>query len=334
MPHLGAFVPSSYFAFIYVPAYSEALAVALAANREQLFSLSADADKVFRNIEGRYVRGKEIDEGLIVKGLNRDSHWVNRISRPPIYLESPCLTISWMTQPLRLKRLFANEEFREGGLLPRFLIVVREPPVGEIPDQIPEVDHKLRCTYREMIMRLLDNFWDSPDEILIPESREVYEYLRGYYNSLVPRMNSSDYDIASFLKRWAEYGWRLCLVIHAALHREKAAHIPLALSTAQGAIEIVNWHAGEQVRVLEPLRESFVHESFKRLVTFLQAQPNWEATTRELSRGLHFSRAELDKVLETFSRYFSRHPKAPPKRGGPAGEIIRLIKGAYASTTP
>src|SRR6516165_8566804 len=110
MPHLGAFVPSSYFAFIYVPAYSEALAVALAANREQLFSLSADADKVFRNVEGRYIPGKELDESLYVKGFSRDPLLQNRISRSAIYLESPCLTICWMTQPSRLKRLFANQE--------------------------------------------------------------------------------------------------------------------------------------------------------------------------------------------------------------------------------
>jgi hypothetical protein len=313
---------------------SEALGVALAANREQLFSLSADADKVFRNIEGRYVRGKELDEGLIVKCLNRDSHLVNRISRSPIYLESPCLTACWMTQPLRLNRLFANPEFREGGLLPRFLVVSRYPDIGEIPDQVPLVNHRLECAYRELIMGLLTNFWDSSREILIPESPEVYERLRCYYNSLVPRMNGKDYDITSFLKRWTEYAWRLSLVLHAALHREKAAHIPLALKTAESAIEIVEWHAKEQLRVLEPLRENFVFESFQKLVAFLQRQPNWEATVRDIKRKLHCTKAELDKVLDVFGNYFSQYAKAPPKRGGTPSEMIRLIKKAYASTGP
>jgi hypothetical protein len=46
---------------------SEALVLVLQSNREQIFSLSADADKVFRNIEGRYVSGKTLDESLYVK---------------------------------------------------------------------------------------------------------------------------------------------------------------------------------------------------------------------------------------------------------------------------
>jgi hypothetical protein len=312
---------------------SEALAVALAANREQLFSLSADADKVFRNAEGRYVRGKEIDEGLIVKCLSRDPHWAHRISRPPVYLESPCMTVCWMTQPLRLKRLFANQEFRDGGLLPRFLVVMRDPEIGEIPKDLPQVSEKLQNAYRDMILRLLNTFWDSRDEIVIPESPEVYEYLRCFYNKLVPRMNRSDYDIAIFLKRWTEFGWRISLVLHAALHGEQAADKPLALSTAESAIEIVEWHAGEQLRVLEPLRDTFVNESFQRLVTYLQRQSNGEATVRDLTRGLHFTKSELDKVLDVFSSRFSRHHKAPPKRGGPPSEIIRLLPTAYASAT-
>jgi hypothetical protein len=309
---------------------SEALAVALASNREQIFSLSADADKVFRNVEGRYVAGKELDESLYVKGFSRDSLWQNRISRSNIYLESPCMTVCWMTQPLRLDRLFANREFREGGLLPRFLIVARSPDVGQIPDQIPPVNDKLQYAYHEMMTALLSNFWDAPKEILIPWSPEVYERLRCYYNSLVERMNGKDYDIASFLKRWQEYAWRIALVIHAGLHRAKAAQTPLALSTAEAAIEIVNWHAEEQLRVLEPMREGFLYESFRKLVTFLQTQISWEAAARDIQRKFHWTTAQLEKVLDTFSQYFSRRTKAPSKRGGRPAEMIQLLK-AYAS---
>jgi hypothetical protein len=309
---------------------SEALAVALAANREQLFSLSADADKVFRNAEGRYVRGKEIDEGLIVKCLSRDPHWAHRISRPPVYLQSPCMTTCWMTQPLRLKRLFENQEFRDGGLLPRFLVVMRDPEIGQIPKDLPPLNQKLMQDYHAMLMKLLNTFWDSHDEIVIPESPEVCEYFRCYYNKLVPRMNGSDWDIAIFLKRWTEFGWRISLVLHVALHRELAVYKPLALSTAEAAIEIVEWHASEQLRVLEPLRNTLVYQSFQRLVAFLQRAPNSEATSRDLIRGLHLNKAELDKVLDAFASQLSRQRKAPPKRGGTPSEIIRLSPTAYA----
>jgi hypothetical protein len=143
-------------------------------------------------------------------------------------------------------------------------------------------------------------------------------------------MNGNDYDIAVFLKRWTEFGWRVSLVLHVALHREQAVYKPLALSTAEAAIEIVEWHAGEQLRVLEPLRNTLVYQSFQKLVAFLQRQPNGEATARDLTRGLHFTKAELDNVLNAFASHFSRQRKAPPKRGGHPVEIIRLLPTAYA----
>ena len=310
---------------------SEALAVALASNREQLFSLSADADKVFRNVEGRYVPGKEIDESVYVKAFSRDSLWQNRISRPGIYLQNPCMTICWMTQALRLERLFDNREFREGGLLPRFLVVARNPPIAQIPDSIPPLNHKLVLAYHQMIMSLLNNFWDSPNEILLPESQEVYERLRSYYNSLVPRMNGQDCDIASFIKRWQEYAWRLCLVLHAAHYEAKAPLFPLALPTAEAAIQIVNWHAQEQLRVLEPDRAGSLFESFRKLAAFLQRQNYWQATTRDIKRNFHWTSAQLEKILARFSQHFSRRTQPPAKRGGRPSEIIQFLKANPAT---
>jgi hypothetical protein len=295
---------------------TEALALVLKANREQVFSLSPDADKVFRNIEGRYVSGKTLDESLYVKAFSRDPHCVNRISRESIYLESPCMSICWMTQPDRLNRLFANSEFRDGGLLPRFLVVNRSSNIAEIPKVIPRIDSKLQYAYHDMIMGLLVNFWDSQCECLIPESAETYEAMRQYHNSLVPQMNGVDADIASFLKRLAEQAWRIAVCIHAALFRADCVNRPISLKTAQGAIEIARWHAQEQLRVLEPVRELTVYESFQKLIQFLQIQPQWEAATREVQRRFHWSREQLDKVVGAFSRCFSIDNRPPPRRGG------------------
>jgi hypothetical protein len=136
---------------------SEALAQILRENREQIFSLSADADKVFRNIEGLYLRNG-YDDNLYVKGYSRDPHIVNRISRERISLQHPCITIMWLTQPLQLTRLFENEQFRAGGLLPRFLICGRASEVREIPADIPSIPVPVNSSYVEIINELLTTF--------------------------------------------------------------------------------------------------------------------------------------------------------------------------------
>jgi hypothetical protein len=305
---------------------TEALGVVLQANLEQIFSLSADADKVFRNVEGRYAAGKELDESLYVKSYSRDPSWVNRISRDSIYLKSPCMTVCWLTQPSRMARLFGIPEFRDGGLLPRFLPMMRAPDVSEIPSDIPKINGKLQFAYHEMLTKLLYTFWDSETECMVPESPEVYQLLRVFYNSLVPRMNGRDYDIGSFLKRWTEQAWRIALCIHAAIHQADAVKHPISLSTAQGALEIANWHAHEQLRILEPVRESCVYEAFQKLAGFLQTQPQWESSARDIKRKFTWTAAELEKVLETFQQFFSRQIKPPPKRGRPPGESVRLTK--------
>ena len=88
-----------------------------------------------------------------------------------------------MTQPDRLNRLFGNAEFRDGGLLPRFLVVNRPFDIAEIPKTVPRIDSNVQYKYHAMITGLLERFWDSDHECLIPESPETYEEMRQYYVS-------------------------------------------------------------------------------------------------------------------------------------------------------
>ena len=153
---------------------SEALALVLRENREQICSLSADADKVFRNIEGLYL-SSGYDDNLYVKGYSRDPHIVNRISRERIFLQHPCITIMWLTQSLQLTRLFENEQFRVGGLLPRFLVCGRASKVREIPVDAPSIPVPVNSAYIEIINELLQTFRKSGSDLLIPYSHETYE---------------------------------------------------------------------------------------------------------------------------------------------------------------
>jgi hypothetical protein len=305
---------------------TEALSVVLKSNHEQIFSLSADADKVFRNIEGRYVPGQQIDDSLYVKSYNRDPYVCNRISRPNILLRSPCMNICWLTQPARLARLFGNPEFRDGGLLPRFLIIDRSPDISTIPEQVPPIDSEIREAYDSMLYRLLAHFWDSKVELVIPESPEVYHVFRHYYNRLVPRMNGQDRDIAHFLKRWQEQAWRIALSLHAALHQAEASQRPISITTAENAIRIVDWYAAEQLRVLAPVRENFLFDWFRKLVGFLQSQPEQQAPLRQIMRRFHWTREQLEKLLENFATSLQREFGLAPTRGGHRIEIVRLLK--------
>jgi hypothetical protein len=115
-------------------------------------------------------------------------------------------------------------------------------------------------------------------------------------------------------------------VIHAALYGAKCAALPIALSTAKGATEIAKWHAQEQLRILEPVRDLKLQECHQKLVEFLKFQPQHEAATRDILRRFTWSKEQLDKVLKRFAWFFSVGTKPPPQRGGHPVRIVQLVK--------
>ena len=304
-------------------ATSEALVQVLQQNREQVFSLSADADKVFLNIEGRCLK-KGYDDNLYVKGFSRDPHIVNRISREPIFLQHPCITILWLTQPSRLARLFENEEFRTGGLLPRFLISGRVSEVREIPLDTPSIPLPVNSAYIQIITELLTNFRESDGDQLIPYSPETYECLRSYYNSLVPRMNGHDFDIASFVKRWPELAWRMAVVLHAVSLGKGATERPIPVKTAEAATHLIEWFASEQLRELSPVRDIGIFRFFQKLESFLQTCPDQAATRREIQRKFSWGKEQLESVLQKYNHCLDQQIKPPLQRGGSPTKVIRL----------
>ena len=100
---------------------SEKLAILLSENDEQLASLSADALSIVNILLGRYNRLDRTDEGLYLKAYSGDPCRIDRMSRDPISLESPCLTALWLTQPDKLESLLDERSLNEGGLIPRIL---------------------------------------------------------------------------------------------------------------------------------------------------------------------------------------------------------------------
>jgi hypothetical protein len=68
-------------------------------------------------------------------------------------------------------------------------------------------------------------------------------------------MNGTDFDIASFIKRWSEQAWRISVVLHATSLGKKAIEQRIPVKTAEAATQLIEWFAGEQLRELSPVRD-------------------------------------------------------------------------------
>lgn len=106
----------------------ENLGTIMADNNERMAILSDEAG-IFDILGGRYSGGiPNLD--LFLQGHAGSSVRVNRGSRPPVFMQTPCLTFGLSPQPEVLRGLTEKPSFRGRGLLGRFLYVLPPSNLG------------------------------------------------------------------------------------------------------------------------------------------------------------------------------------------------------------
>ncbi|MBZ0095027.1 MAG: DUF3987 domain-containing protein [Sulfuricella sp.] len=106
----------------------ENLGTIMAGNSERMAILS-DESGIFDILAGRYSGGvPNLD--LFLQGHAGSPVRVNRGSRPPVFMQSPTLTLGLSPQPDVLRGLTDNKSFRGRGLLGRFLYALPSSNLG------------------------------------------------------------------------------------------------------------------------------------------------------------------------------------------------------------
>lgn len=106
----------------------ENLGVIMFDNGERMALLS-DEGGIFDILAGRYSGGvPNLD--LFLQGHAGSAVRVNRGSRPPVFMQTPALTLGLSPQPDLLRGLTENKGFRGRGLLARFLYVLPRSNLG------------------------------------------------------------------------------------------------------------------------------------------------------------------------------------------------------------
>jgi len=132
----------------------ERLGALLAEHDECMAWLSSEGG-VFDLLQGRYSNGiPNLD--LVLKAHSGDAERVDRGSRPPVFLKSPCLSIGLSPQPDVLRGLAAKPGFRGRGLLARFLYLLPPSPLGYRALQSNPVPEGVRDAYAAGLRAMLD----------------------------------------------------------------------------------------------------------------------------------------------------------------------------------
>ena len=304
---------------------NEKLADLLSKNDEQMSSMSSDALSIVNILQGRYNKLDRTDESLYLKAFSGDPCVVHRMSREPIYLKAPCLSALWLTQPDKMQSLLDERSLNEGGLIPRILACHTNCEPREIGKNPPEIPVSVEKDYAALIFILLDTYRLAYEVYLIWPTPEALALFNDHHDAIVIKRRGELRDVTAYAARWNEQAWRIAVCLHAGIHGGQAHTQPLSIETAQNAIEIADWFAAEQLRILNAGRMQRKVERLEKLKKLIVQQYDGEATLRDLQRRNNFKSDEVRQLTERFPRVLVIE-KRQNEKGGHPSEVVMLCK--------
>jgi hypothetical protein len=138
-----------------------------------------------------------------------------------------------------------------------------------------------------------------------------------YYNRVVDARKGNLADVEAFAARYCENACRLAVVLHAAKHGAAAAQVPLNPETAEAAIRLAEWWAGEGQRVLQGFRAAQKQDMEDAVLKAIRASRK-PISVRDLMRRSVFTAAEEGKkVLKDMADRGLLIPKHVTTKGRP-----------------
>ncbi len=297
---------------------SERLSAIMEENGETIFSCSADASDVFSVLRGGYKKDGS-DENIYLKGYSGDHVLVDRVNREPVSLDRPCLSLLWLTQPERLLDLLSRPEFVHGGLMPRIMLCHANAKVARLEGEIPPMDDSVIGRYGEVILALIATYRLGAESKPFTSDPEATLELGRYFNGVADRLNSGELrDITAFGARWAEWAWRLAVVLHAARWGNEAHEHSLSEQTARDAITVTEWFVRQQLQILGGYRKQAKDELVDQIRQHFGNKIGG-FTAREAQRAGLFlestdAKSSLDRLAE--EGHLQRRSKPPTRKGG------------------
>ena len=266
-------------------------------------------------------------EGFICACHSGDGYSDDRLSRNPITLRNPCLTLLSCIQPDVMSDLLANQRLVDRGLLARFLMVSEDDnaDVPERPAEGVDVDGPWSGLVSALTMEYRLNKRGRRGSVTISASAEVRAIFSAYRNTVERDIEPGGglADLQPFIRRWPEQAARIALVLHALRHGPKAHQRPLAQQTARDAVRIGRWFAAKQVEMLGGHRVMRRRARADKLRSTLLQHPHHTASLGRLSKSHGFDEDEVRALCADFPKLLRLEPRPSGAAGGRPTEQVR-----------
>lgn len=298
----------------------EALAVLMEQQPGQaLASMSCEARGLIHVVNGKYNKNGG-DEDFYCSAYSSEPILVDRISRDPVRLERPCLTVAWLIQPDAGASALSRQSLTESGMIPRFISFEADADPKERNAYPSPIRPAVKEGWGELIHGLLIEYRANGDQPrLLEMTPEAKSVMIAYENENIRRRRRGGdlHDLAAYVARWSENAAKLALVLHAARQGVEAHLHPVDEDIALRAVGLMRWFSERQLLLLAPGRRDRVQKRLTKLLAVL-ATVGGEMTLRDLRRSHSFDEDELLRLCDAYPGSFSIIEKRPAGGGRPS----------------
>jgi hypothetical protein len=303
---------------------SEALALLLSRNKEQMAVLSDEGGLVIYNIIGRYTKGDITDDILLCTTKSVMGIAVDRVGRPPIILKQPCVAMLLLVQPDILERAFSNERLLVGGLLARCLSADTKMMVHyESEENLAPPGKAIMEAWDSYIREVVEMFRFAEESYSVVAAKEVHQLSRQYYNQIVDQVRGDLADVKTFAMRWCERAWEIALNLHIATYGVDGCANQLSKETFENAIRISRFFGEQQLEVLRRPRIEAEEKRRDRLREVLEKNNQKPITLRTLAKTHGLKKEEVISCVKTQPEVFGM-VKVDPPHGGSKSTLVFL----------
>ena len=217
---------------------TEALVKLMNENSDRIAIASAEGG-IFGMMAGRYSSQPNID--IFLKGYSAEAYTSHRVSGRIETLKEPLITLILMVQPVVLMEALGNREFRERGLMARFLYSMPDSKIGKRRYRTMAIDENVRQAFYDLLNELLEcREWEHPKTIYLSE--EADKLGEEFYNEIETTLFSEYEEMEDWIGKLYGQTMRIAGILHVVKYRLGAAEVRVEAETMRNAISIGRYY--------------------------------------------------------------------------------------------
>lgn len=217
---------------------TEALVKLMNENNDRIAIASAEGG-IFGMMAGRYSTQPNID--IFLKGYSGEAYTSHRVSGRVETLKEPLITMILMVQPTVLMEALGNREFRERGLMARFLYSMPDSKIGKRRYRTMAIDENVRKAFYDLLNELLEcREWEHPKTIYL--SDEADKLGEEFYNEIETTLFSEYEEMGDWIGKLYGQTMRIAGILHIVKYRLGAAEVRVEAETMRNAISIGRYY--------------------------------------------------------------------------------------------